>query len=428
MMALVFVIFLGLLLLNVPLAFAVGIGSLFFFYQPGLTDMVAVNKLVSMSQSFSLLAMPFFILAGNMMNETGITKRLIKFALVLTGHMRGGLAHVSCILSCLMGGISGSNNADAAMESRVLGPSMIKNGYSRSYTAAVIGMTSLITPTIPPSLGMIQFGTVGEVSIGRLFAGGIVPGVMLTAAMMIVSSLMAKKYGYKAVFKKRASGGEIWKSFRESIWALLFPLILIVGIRFGLFTPTEAGAFAVVYALIIGIFVYKELTWKGFLRVLKNTAIDNGVIMLIVMLSGPFGYAMVYDGLPQKAARFITGVSNVPLICLLIIFGFLIVAGMFMEATVNELLLTPIFLPIVVSMGYDPVWFGVIMATLVCMGGMTPPVGVTMYTVCSMLDCPVEEYIKSTVPYILAVLVVMTLLVAFPQLILFIPNLLFGVK
>ncbi|MDO4620991.1 MAG: TRAP transporter large permease [Lachnospiraceae bacterium] len=427
-MTIVFVVFMLLLLLNVPLAFAVGIGSLLFFYQPGLTDMVAVNKLVSMSQSFSLLAMPFFILAGNMMNETGITRRLIKFALVLTGHMRGGLAHVSCVLSCLMGGISGSNNADAAMESRMLGPSMIKHGYSRSYTAAVIGMTSLITPTIPPSLGMIQYGTVGEVSIGRLFAGGIVPGLLLTASMMIVSSLMAKKYGYKPYYEKRQPAEAIGKSFRESIWALLFPLILIVGIRFGLFTPTEAGAFAVVYALVIGKFVYKELTWEGLRRVLRNTAIDNGVIMLIVMLSGPFGYAMVYDGLPKKAATFITGVSSVPLVSILIIFGFLIIAGMFMEATVNNLLLTPIFLPIVKAMGFDPVWFGVIMASLVCMGGMTPPVGVTMYTVCSILDCPVDEYVKSSLPYLLAVFIVIALLVAFPQLILFIPNLIFGVR
>lgn len=425
-MGIVFIVFFVLLLLDVPLAFSVGIASMLFFYQPGLTSMVAVNKIVSMSQSFSLLAMPFFVLAGNMMNETGITKRLIKFALVLTGHLRGGLAHVSCILSCLMGGISGSNNADAAMECRILGPPMIKHGYSKSYTAAVIGMTSLITPTIPPSLGMIQFGTVGEVSIGRLFAGGIVPGILLTAAMMGVSTLMAKKHGYAPVYDEPAKPVEIWKAFKESIWALLFPLILIVGIRFGLFTPTEAGAFAVVYAFVVGKFIYKELTVEGLKRVLKNTALDNGVIMLIVMLSGPFGYAMTYDGLPQKMATFITGVSSVPIICLLIVLGFLIVAGMFMEATVNNLLLTPIFLPIVTAMGYDPVWLGVIMATLVCMGGMTPPVGVTMFTVCSMLDCPVDSYVKSSLPYIVAVLAVMIVLVAFPQLILFLPNLIFG--
>ena len=425
-MLIVFAVFFILLMLNVPLAFAVGIGGLVFFYQPGLTDMVAINKIVSMTQTFSLLAMPFFILAGNMMNETGITKRLIHFALVLTGHFRGGLAHVSCLLSALMGGISGSNNADAAMECRMLGPSMVRRGYAPAFTAAFIGMTSLITPTIPPSLGMIQFGTVGEVSIGRLFAGGIVPGILLTLAMMITSTLRAKKLGYKPVFEKRAPKEEIWKAFRESVWALLFPVILIVGIRFGLFTPTEAGAFAVVYAFIIGKFVYKELTMDGLRRVLKNTAIDNGVVMLIVMLSGPFGYAMVYDGLPVRAAELITGVSASPLVCLLIIFAFLIVAGMFMEATVNQLLLTPIFLPIVKSLGFDPVWYGVIQATLVCMGGMTPPVGVTMYTCCSMMKCTVEDYVKQSLPYLLAVAIVFALLIAFPQLILFIPNLIFG--
>lgn len=250
---------------------------------------------------------------------------------------------MSCVLSCLMGGISGSNNADAAMESRVLGPSMLKNGYSKGYTAAVIGMTSLITPTIPPSIGLILYGTTGEVSIGRLFVGGLIPGILLTVAMMITSTIMAQKYHYEPVNDKKPTLGEIGASLRESVWALIFPLILIVGIRFGLFTPSEAGAFAVVYAFVIGKFVYKELTLDGLKNVLKNTAIDNGVILLIIIFSGSFGYAMVYDGLPQKAAAMITGVSTVPIIVLLVILGFIIVAGMFMEATVNVLLLTPIF-------------------------------------------------------------------------------------
>lgn len=425
-MSLVLILFAVLMCLNVPLAFSIGIASLVYFLQPNLTIMVAINKMVSMTQSFPLLAVPFFVLAGNLMNETGITKRLIKFALVLTGHMRGGLAHVSCVLSCLMGGISGSNNADAAMESRVLGPSMLKNGYSKGYTAAVIGMTSLITPTIPPSIGLILYGTTGEVSIGRLFVGGLVPGILLTVAMMITSSIMARKYGYEPVNDRKPTLGEIGVSLKESIWALLFPLILIVGIRFVLFTPSEAGAFAVVYAFVIGKFVYKELTYEGLKKVLRNTAIDNGVILLIIIFSGSFGYAMVYDGLPQKAAALITGVSTIPIVVLLVVLGFLVVAGMFMEATVNVLLLTPIFLPIIKSMGYDPVLFGLLMMTLVCMGGMTPPVGVTMYTVCSILKCPVDEYVKGIIPFLLAVLAVLVLMILFPQTVLFLPNLIFG--
>lgn len=426
-MGAVAVLFAVLLLLNVPLAFTIGISSLFFFFlNPNLSWTIPVQKMMASTQNFPLLAVPFFVLAGNLMNATGITRRLIKFSTVLTGHMRGGLAHVSCVLSTLMGGISGSACADAAMEARILGPAMDEKGYSKGYSASVIAMTSLITATIPPGVGLILYGVTGEISIGKLFIAGIIPGIIMMFFLMFTSGLIAKKRQYPVERLTRPKFKEVWDSFLESIWALIFPIILIVGIRFGIFTASEAGAFAVVYAFIIGKFVYRELTIKGFIEVLKTTISDNGVILFIIMTSGIFGYAIIYDKVPQGMALFITGLSTNRWVVLTVILAFVFVCGMFMEATVNTLLLTPIFLPIIKNFGFDPIYFGILFMTIITMGGMTPPVGVTMYTTCSIMECPIEDYVKESWPFVLAILIEVAILAALPKVVLFLPNLVFG--
>lgn len=426
-MILVVVIFFILLIFNVPLAFAIGISSfLFFIGNSGLPLTVPVTNMISSTQSFPLLAVPFFVLAGNLMNECGITKRLLHFSSVLAGHLKGGLAHVSIVLSTLMGGISGAACADAAMESRILGPTMLKKEYSKGFSAAVIGLSSLIVATIPPGIGLILYGFVGEVSIGRLFVAGIIPGFLMATLMMITSTIIAKKRNYQPDREKRASLKEVGSATIENIWALIFPVILIVGIRFGFFTPSEAGAFAVVYAFIIGKFVYKELTLKKIIGVLRQTAEDNGMIMLIIICSSIFGYVIIYNKAPQSIAVFLTGITTNPTLLLFIILTFLVVAGMFMEPTVNTLLLTPIFLPIAKSVGVDPVHFGIIMMTTITLGSMTPPVGVVLYTVCSLLDCPTDEYIKESIPFICSVIILLIALTIFPQIVLFLPKLVYG--
>ena len=419
--------FVVLLAIGLPVAFTVGISALSYFIAEGVPMQIVVQKMVSSTQSFSLLAVPFFVLAGNLMNETGITPRLIKFCNLVTGHMRGGLAQVSVLLSCLMGGISGSATADAAMESRILGPDMEKRGYSRGFTAAILAMGGLITSTIPPSLGLILYGVTGEVSIGRLFLGGLVPGVLMTIALMAAVAIVARKRDYKPEHEKFPSMGEVFKGLIDNIWALLFPVILIVGIRFGIFTPSEAGAFAVVYALIVGFFIYRELTIKKLMECLATTAVDLAVIMFIIICSNAFGYAIVTGQVPQTLARMITSVSENKYVILLIVMLFVFVVGMFMEATANVLLLTPIFLPIMLSYGFDPVHFGVMYMILITMGGMTPPIGVTMYTTCSILDCSVETYTKEAIPFIAAIVILLVLLTFFPQLVLWLPNLVYGV-
>ncbi len=420
-------VFIILLILGMPIAFTIGIsGAVFFLQSPYVPFSIVSQKAVSATQSFPLLAIPFFVLAGNLMNATGITPRLINLATVLTGHMKGGLAQVSVVLSSLMGGISGSATADAAMEARILGPDMIERGYSKGYAAATVSLPSLITATIPPSMGLIIYGYVGEVSIGRLFAAGIIPGLLMMTFLMIAVSFSANKRNYKPVRTKRVTFKELVKAVKESIWAIIFPLILIIGIRFGLFTPSEAGAFASVYALFVGVFIYKELTWEKFKEVLDTTVEDMGAIMLIIAFAGILGYGIVYDRIPQVLSSFIINVTTNPILLLFIILLFLAFCGMFIETTALVLLLTPIFLPIVQKVGINPVHFGILMMTIVTMGIMTPPVGVAMYTVCSILDCPTEKYTRDSIPFFIAILTEVIILVIFPEIVLFLPNLIFG--
>lgn len=426
-MGLVAILFFILLALGVPLAYTIGISSLgFFMITDGVSWITPVQKMVASTQSFPLLAVPFFVLAGNLMNESGITKRLVRFATVLTGHLAGGLALVSCVLSTLMGGVSGSACADAAMETRILGADMLKRGYSKGYACVVNSMSSLITATIPPGVGLILYGVTGEVSIGKLFAAGIIPGIIMCFILMVSSWRIAKKRNYPVESEAPPTIREVWVAFKDSIWALIFPLILIIGIRFGIFTASEAGAFAVVYAFIIGMFVYKEMTWRGLWNVAKTTLADNGVILFIIMTSAILGYGIIYDKVPQTMAGFISGISSNPYIIMIIVCIFIFIAGMFMEGTVNTLLLTPIFLPILKNLGVDPVHFGIVFMTTVTLGGMTPPVGTAMYSSCAILECPIEEYASESIPFFIAIFAEILLLIFVPQIFMWLPNLLFG--
>ncbi len=422
-------VFLVLLVINMPIAFVIGIaGTAWFWSNPMYPFEVSVQRVVAQTQSIAFLAVPFFIFAGNLMNRAGITDRLLRLSALLTRRMTGGLAQVSVVLSTLMGGVSGSAVADASMEARILGPDMIRRGYPKGYAAGVICLTSLITATIPPSLGLILYGFIGEVSIGRLFAAGIIPGLMMMAVLMLTVSITSKKNGYDIPSPdiKAPTFGEIIHDLKDSIWALLFPIILIVGIRFGLFTPTEAGAFAVVYALLIGRFIYRELTWNNFKLALRDSFIDNGGIILIIALSGIFGYALTMENVPQRLGGMLLGLTTNPQMLLVLIVLFLVVAGLFVDSNVNILLLTPIFLPVLKKVGVDPVHFGIIMMTIVTMGVMTPPVGTALYIVCDILGCPIEHYVKETLPFFAAIILLVIVLIFIPGVVLFIPNLLYG--
>lgn len=422
-------VFVVLLVLGMPVAFVIGLAGLAFFaFTPDIPFSITVQRIVAQTQSYSFLAVPFFIFAGTLMNESGITKRILSFAAALTRRMWGGTAQISAVMSTIMGGISGSATADAAMETRLLAPSMLKKGYNKGYIVAVNSLTGMITATIPPSLGLIIYGFVGEVSIGRLFAAGIVPGILMMVFLMGTINITSRihKFDPPDVNAPKLTGKELLKHLKESIWALIFPVILIVGIRFGFFTPSEAGAFCVVYAVIIGKFVYKELTFDKFWGALKTAVMDTATVMLLITMSGPFSYAVTYCRLPQALASLILGITSQPQLLVFIILAWLFVLGMFLDSNVNFLLLTPIFLPMVKQVGIDPVHFGVLMATVVTMGVFTPPVGSAIYPVCSIIKCPVDEYTKESLPFFLAIFLEMAVLIFLPDLVLFIPNLIYG--
>ncbi|MAL40739.1 TRAP transporter large permease [Thalassospira sp.] len=423
MLILIAVLFAVFLIIGMPVAFALGLASIPVFVVSGaMPPTVVIQKMVTATQSFPLLAVPFFILAGNLMNVTGITYRLVKFARLLTGWMVGGLAQVSIVLSFMMGGISGSAVADASMEARLLGPSMIKQGYSKAATAAVLAFGSVITATIPPSIGLILFGFVNEVSIGRLFLAGIVPGICLTLVLMATSWFVARKNGYQPDLPEMPGRRELLKSFSESIWALAFPVILIVGFRFGLFTATEAGAFLVFYALAVGIFAYRELDFTKFKEAVTSSVSDLGMVMLLIIMAAVLGYAMTIERAPQQITEFVTTLTENRAMILVLVVAVLVISGMFLEGAANILLVTPIVMPVLVNAGYDPVHMGILIVTLINFGGLTPPVGVIMFTVCGILDVKTGAYSRASIPFFIAMVIFFILMAAIPSLTLLLPN------
>ena len=365
-----------------------------------------VQQVLSQTQNFLLLAIPLFILAGNLLNETGITERVMKLASVLTGHMRAGTAQSNMVIAASLGGITSSAIGDAAMLSRVLGPSMIKRGYSGGFSAAVIGCSALITTMIPPGIGLVLYGSIAEVSIGRLFAAGMVPGILMTIFLMVAVGFRARQKGYLPEREKRASLKEIAKTFVDCIWAFLFPVILIAGLRFGMFTPSEAGAFACVYAIAVGAIAYKRFSWKGMIQTLESTVVDIGMVMLLIALSATFSYGIIWDQIPQKMAEFMLGISNTPWMVMLIIIGFLLFAGTAMDSTVLILMLTSILTPVAEQVHVDLVHFGIIMVLTLTLGLLTPPEGAVLYIVCTIFKCSLWDFVKEGWLFMLSVVVV----------------------
>lgn len=419
------ILFLALMFLGMPVAFAVGVSSLVFYLTSDtIPAQIGVQRIATATQSFPLLAVPLFVLAGNLMNSSGITDRIISLARALTGWITGGLAQVAIVVSALMGGVSGSAVADAAMEARILGPAMLRQGFSRGFSSAVISVGSLITATIPPSIGLILYGFLGNVSIGKLFLGGVVPGVLMTLVLMGTTWRIAKRRGYRSDIAAFPGWREVAREANRSKWALLFPVFLVIGIRFGVFTPSEVGAFAVAYAVAVGVFAYRELDWKRVNDALRHSVHDLGMIMLIIMLSAMIGYVIALERVPQNAAEWIVGVTQNRHVLLSMLVAFILLLGMVLESTVIVLLLTPILVPIVVKAGIDPVHFGLVMMTATTLGSMTPPVGVAMYTVCGLLDTPMDEYAREALPLIVVVVALIFVMAFVPQIVMFLPDLL----
>lgn len=415
-------LFILAVLIGLPVAFALLLASApTFLTGEYLPAQVAVQKMVSVTQSYPLMAIPFFVLAGNIMVASGIAERLVQFSRVAVGWTVGGLAQVSIVLSLVMGGISGSAVADAAMQSRLLGEPMIAKGYAPGFAAGVITYSSIITALIPPSIGLIVFGVIANVSVGRLLLAGIIPGLILTLALMVYTWAAAQRAGYGADDMPRPTPREMGRATLRAFWALMFPVFLLLGFRFGIFTATEAGAFVVLYSAFIGFVVYRELTLAKLAVAVQQSLSDIGMIMFIIIVAAVLGHVIVLEQAPAGMAQALGAVTQNPTLTLLLVLAFLVVAGMLMEATVNVLLLTPIFLPILTAQGHDPIHVGVLMVTIITMGSNTPPLGISMFTVCGMLNVSIREYIRGSTPFLLVMLGVFLVLALVPALVTWLP-------
>lgn len=418
-------IFLLFLFLGMPVGFALVTGGISYLFQNDPTQInTYVQRIIAATQSFPLLAIPFFILVGNLMNHSGITQRMMNLAYVLTAKMVGGLAQVNIIVSTLLSGMSGSANADAAMMSKIIYPEMVKQRYSPGFSAAITATSSLIAPLIPPGIALIIFAFVTNISTGRLFMGAIIPGFILAVALMITTHLISKRREYgKLEEEEIAEIGSLWKTFMASIPALLMPIFIVIGIRFGIFTPSEAGAIAVFYALFLGLFIYKELTFLNIVESIKDTAYLSSAILFIIAASSAFSWILTLERVPHKFAEMFLTITESPSAMLILIMVFLIAVGLFIEGTASVIILAPMFYPIVTQLGIDPYHFGVIMVMTVNLGGITPPVGTIMFTTCAATKVSVGDFTRESIPFLLTYLVVSLIVIFFPFTVTLLSNL-----
>ncbi len=417
-----------LFLIKVPIAYSLIIASIYYFTFMNNTMPVhlTLQNLVIGLQSFPLLAIPFFIMAGVVMNYSGISSRLMKFADLCVGHLPGSLGHVNVLLSTLMGGISGSSNADAAMQCKILVPEMEKRGYGKDFSAAVTASSSLIPSVIPPGIVLILYATASRTSIAELFMAGYIPGIMLCVAMMITVAIIAKKRGYGTTRDTRATPKEIATGAWAAILALFMPLGLLMGLRFGAFTATEGGAIAVVYCFVVGFLIYRELKLKHIIPILRESFSSTADVMFILIGANLFGYYLSYERIPYLLSNMIVDVVDNKYVFLIVMNLFLLVAGMFIESGPLIIILVPLLLEPMQALGIDPVHFGLVMVLNLQAGGLTPPFGSMMFVVCSVLKLPMTKFIKANLPFYAAILIVLIICTFFPDFVLFIPNMLMG--
>lgn len=422
------ILVLVLFFLKVPVAISLIASSLvyFTFINTSMAPDLALQNMISGLNSFPVLAVPFFITAGVVMNYSGISTRLLKFADLVVGHLPGSLGHVNVLLSTLMGGISGSSNADAAMQCKILVPEMVKRGYSKEFSAAVTASSSLIPSIIPPGMVLLFYATVAKQSVGKLFMAGYIPGLMLCVAMMIVVAIEAKKSGYGKTRETRATFPEVAKGLWAAILALFMPLGLLMGLRFGMFTATEGGAMCVIYCVIVGAVFYKELKLCHIAPIMKESLISTAEVMFILIGANLFGYYLSWERIPYTLSQFLITTLQNKYVFLIVINIFLLIAGMFVEAAPMIIILVPLLLEPIKLLGIDPIHFGLIVVLNLQIGGLTPPFGSMMYIVCSVLKIPITKFVKANIPFYIAILIVLLICTFLPDVVMLIPNLLYG--
>lgn len=415
-----------LFFIRIPVAYSMLIVTVvyFLFINDTMPVEMVVQRLVTSTESFPYLAIPFFACAGVVFNYAGITDRLMALAVALVGHMKGSLGQVNVLLSTLMGGLSGSANADAAMDSKILVPQMTKNGYDKAFSTALTAASSCITPIIPPGIILILYAIAADVSIAKMFYAGYLPGLMICAGLMIAVAIISKKRGYGAIREKRATLKEIFKQLLDSIWALLLPFGIIMGLRVGMFTPTEAGAMSVLYAVVIGALIYRKLKWSDIPAIIKESIVATAGVMFIIGAANAFGSYLTWERIPLIVSDLLINNISEPFVLLLVINVLLLVVGCFLEGGAAMVMLAPLLVPAAAALGVDLVHFGIIMCINLTIAGFTPPFGTMMFVTTSITGVKIEQYTRASLPFLLVLLLVLFLVTYIPQIVLFIPNLL----
>jgi tripartite ATP-independent transporter DctM subunit len=413
---------LALLFLKVPVFISVLAGSfVYFILSPDLPAQIMAQRVIAGIESIPLLAIPFFVCSGVIMNYSGVTRRVMRFCEVLVRKIPGGLAQVNVLLSTLMGGLSGSNLADAAMEAKMLVPEMEKKGFSREFSSVVTAVSAMITPLIPPGIAMIIYGSIANVSIGRLFVAGIGPGILLCLAMMILVGIISKKRQYSNDLFENISLG---KAFKDAIWPLLLPIVIIGGIRLGIFTPTEAGAVAIVYAVILSL-IYREFSFKNLFQAIKETVATTASIMMIVGAASAFAWILTRERIPQQLTDFMVSSISNKYVFLLFVNVFLLIVGMFIEGNASMIVLVPLLVPVARAFGINDIQFAMMFIFNNAIGAISPPMGTLMFVTCSITNCKVGSFIKEAVPFYTLLLVCLMLLTFVPIFSLGLVNLLY---
>ena len=413
-------VFLGSLLggmaLGIPIAFALLlVGVSLMLYLDLFDAQIIAQNLLNGADSFPLMAVPFFMLAGEIMNAGGLSRRIVNIAMALVGHKRGGLGYVAIIASCLLASLSGSAVADAAALAALLVPMMVQAGHSRHRSAGLIAAGGIIAPIIPPSIGFIVFGVASGVSISKLFLAGIVPGLMLGAALALAWWFVARRETVETPPKR--SRKEIIKALLEGSWAMGLPVIIIVGLKFGIFTPTEAAVVAAVYALFVAVVIYRELKLKDLYQVTLSAAKTTSVVMLLVAAAMVSSWLVTIADLPGQLSDLLAPVMDSPTLLLIAVMLVIIAVGTVMDMTPTILILTPVLMPAIKQAGIDPVYFGVLFLINTSIGLITPPVGTVLNVVCGVSKLKMEEIVRGVGPFLLAQLFVLLLLVLFPVLV-----------
>ncbi|MGP9791135.1 TRAP transporter large permease [Roseinatronobacter sp. NSM] len=417
----VLLVFLGTLFfglaLGVPVAFALMFCAVVLMTWMGLFNpQIISQQMVTGANSFTLLAIPFFLLAGELMNAGGLSKRIVAFAVACVGHIRGGLGIVAIIAAVVMASLSGSAAADSAALAAILIPMMREAGYNVPRAAGLMAAGGVIAPVIPPSIAFIIFGVAANVSITALFMGGIVPGIMMAASLIIAWLIVARRENVKPL--PRATGRERLRATAAAGWALMMPVIILGGIRFGIFTPTEAAVIAAVYALFVGMFVYRELKVAHLYHVLLNAAKTTSVVLFLVAAALVTSWLITRANIPAEITRFLSPVLDNPKMLMLVIVLLVLVVGTVLDLAPTILILVPVLMPVIRAAGIDPVYFGIIFVMTTCVGLLTPPVGVVLNVVSGVARVPLGKVIWGVLPFLAAQVGVLMVLIAFPELVL----------